>query len=88
MLALSDAIGFTWLIAQLPGGSANLAKLTLTIGFENLAIGIAGAAYIAWLSSIVSKQYSAVQYALLSSLTLLIGTLGRGALGKMIEEEG
>jgi len=88
MLAFSDAIGFTWLIEQLPGGSAKLAKLTITIGFENLAIGIAGAAYIAWLSSIVSKQYSAVQYALLSSLTLLIGTLGRGALGEMIEEQG
>ena len=69
-------------------GSASLAKLTITIFFENLAIGIAGAAYIAWLSSIVSKKFSAVQYALLSSLTLLVGTLGRGALGEMIENQG
>ena len=60
----------------------------VTIGGENLATGIAGAAYIAWLSSIVSKKFSAVQYALLSSLTLLIGTLGRGALGQMIEQQG
>ncbi len=60
----------------------------ITIGGENLAIGIAGAAYIAWLSSIVAKGYSAVQYALLASLTLLVGTLGRGALGQMIEERG
>ncbi|MFZ9395214.1 MAG: AmpG family muropeptide MFS transporter [Erythrobacter sp.] len=89
MAALSDAVGFTWAIEQIPEiGSAKLAKLTLTIGFENLAIGIAGAAYIAWLSSIVSKQFSAVQYALLSSLTLLIGTLGRGALGEMIDQQG
>ena len=29
-----------------------------------------------------------MQYALLSSLTFLIGTLGRGALGKMIETQG
>jgi PAT family beta-lactamase induction signal transducer AmpG len=29
-----------------------------------------------------------VQYALLSSLTLLVGTLGRGALGEMIENQG
>ncbi len=29
-----------------------------------------------------------MQYALLSSLTLLVGTLGRGALGQMIEEQG
>lgn len=89
MAALSDATGFTWLIEQIPEiGSAKLAKLTITIGFENLAIGIAGAAYIAWLSSIVSKQFSAVQFALLSSLTMLVGTLGRGALGEMIENQG
>ena len=89
MQAFSDAIGFTYLIMQIPEiGDAELAKLTITIGFENLAIGIAGAAYIAWLSSIVSKQFSAVQYALLSSLTLLVGTLGRGALGEMIENQG
>jgi PAT family beta-lactamase induction signal transducer AmpG len=43
---------------------------------------------VAWLSSIVAKGYSAVQYALLSSLTMLVGTLGRGALGQMIEEQG
>ena len=89
MQFVSDEIGFTWVISQIPGiGSASLAKLTFTIMFENLAIGIAGAAYIAWLSSIVSKRFSAVQYALLSSLTLLVGTLGRGALGEMIERQG
>ena len=60
----------------------------MTIGAENLSIGIAGAAYVAWLSSIVAKGYSAVQYALLASLTLLVGTLGRGALGEMIEDRG
>lgn len=89
MQAFSNTVGFTYLIEQVPGiGDAALARLTITIAFENLAIGIAGAAYVAWLSSIVSKKFSAVQYALLSSLTLLVGTLGRGALGEMIEEQG
>lgn len=88
MQAMSDFIGFTALVESFPGGSAKLARLMITIGFENLAIGIAGAAYVAWLSSIVSKKFSAVQYALLSSLTLLVGTLGRGALGEMIAERG
>ena len=88
MQAVSDAVGFTWAVLQFPGGSERLARLMITIGGENLAIGIAGAAYIAWLSSIVAKGYSAVQYALLASLTLLVGTLGRGALGQMIEEHG
>ena len=84
-----NQLGCTWLISTFaPFGSDALPRLTFTIMFENLAIGIAGAAYIAWLSSIVSKKYAAVQYALLSSLTLLVGTLGRGALGEMIEEQG
>lgn len=89
MQMASDAIGFSWFISIIaPFGSEGLPRLTFTIFFENLAIGIAGAAYIAWLSSIVSKKYAAVQYALLSSLTLLIGTLGRGALGDIIEQRG
>ena len=89
MQAGSDLIGFTRLIEFMaPFGSEGLARLTFTIMWENLAIGIAGAAYIAWLSSIVNKKYAAVQYALLASLTLLVGTLGRGALGEMIEDRG
>lgn len=89
MQAASDAIGFSAMIGFIaPFGSEGLARLTFTIMFENLAIGIAGAAYVAWLSSIVNKKFAAVQYALLSSLTLLVGTLGRGALGEMIEDRG
>ena len=99
MQAASDAIGFTWLVNSVASGlaplffvaappSEGLARLAFTIFWENLAIGIAGAAYIAWLSSIVAKRYAAVQFALLASLTLLIGTLGRGALGQMIEDRG
>jgi PAT family beta-lactamase induction signal transducer AmpG len=99
MQAGSDAIGFTWLVTTMTNAMAplffvaappseGLARLAFTIFWENFAIGIAGAAYIAWLSSIVAKKYAAVQFALLASLTLLIGTLGRGALGQMIEERG
>ena len=87
MAAVSDATGFTWLVSHL-GGDQRLAKLMLTIAGENIAVGIAGAAFVAYLSSVVARGYSAVQYALLSSLTLLVGTLGRGALGQMIEEYG
>ena len=87
MQAVSDAIGFTWLCG-LFGADDRMSKLMLTIGMENIAVGIAGAAFVAYLSSIVSKQYSAVQFALLSSLTMLVGTLGRPALGQLIEEQG
>lgn len=87
MQAASDLIGFTWL-AGLFGADDRMARLMLTIGMENIAVGIAGAAFVAYLSSVVAKGYSAVQYALLSSLTMLVGTLGRPALGQMIEEQG
>lgn len=87
MQLASDLTGFTWL-AGLFGADARLSKLMLTIGMENIAVGIAGAAFVAYISSIVAKGYSAVQYALLSSLTMLVGTLGRPALGQMIEERG
>jgi PAT family beta-lactamase induction signal transducer AmpG len=87
MQAASDLIGFTWLAGQF-GADDRMSRLMLTIGAENIAVGIAGAAFVAYLSSVVAKGYSAVQYALLSSLTMLVGTLGRPALGQMIEERG
>lgn len=87
MSAVSRYTGFSWLVEHL-GGDERLARLMVAIGGENIAGGIAGAALVAYLSSITSKGYSAVQYALLSSLTFLVGTLGRGALGKMIETDG
>jgi MFS transporter, PAT family, beta-lactamase induction signal transducer AmpG len=70
------------------GPDLRMVRLLIAISGENIAGGLAGAAYVAYLSSIASKQYSAVQYALLSSLTLLVGSLGRGALGEMIETDG
>jgi PAT family beta-lactamase induction signal transducer AmpG len=87
MQVVSDMIGFTALIAQF-GAEERMGRLMLAIGAENIAVGIAGAAFVAYLSSVVAKGYSAVQYALLSSLTMLVGTLGRPALGQMIEERG
>ena len=79
--------GVYWLF-EFFGSDARLSRLMLAIAGENLANGIAGAAYVAYLSSITSKEHSAVQYALLSSLTFLIGSLGRGALGGYIESDG
>lgn len=70
------------------GVDPRMVRLMIAISGENIAGGLAGAAYVAYLSSIASKSYSAVQYALLSSLTLLVGSLGRGALGEMIDTQG
>ncbi len=65
-----------------------LARLISAIFAENVAVGVASAASVAFLSSIVSKKYAATQYALLASLTFLIGVLGRPAIGQIIEDDG
>ena len=70
------------------GMDIRMARLTSVIALENIAVGLASAASIAYLSSIVSKQYAVVQYALLASLVFLLGTLGRPAIGAIIEEDG
>ena len=43
---------------------------------------------MAYVSSIVSKKYGAIQYALLGSLLSLVGTLGRGAVGEAFDTYG
>jgi len=67
---------------------AVLAAATNLLFAENIAVGLASAASIAYLSSIVNKDYAAVQYALLVSLVMLLGVLGRPTIGAIIEEEG
>jgi PAT family beta-lactamase induction signal transducer AmpG len=46
----------------------DLGVLTLTIGGENLTGGMASAAFVAYLSDLCSRDFTATQYALLSSL--------------------
>jgi len=65
-----------------------LSRLMAVIAAENLAVGFASAAIVVYLSSIVNPKFAAVQYALLASLTMLIGSFGRGALGELIEVRG
>lgn len=70
------------------GSNIRFARLTLAIAAENIAVGVASAASIAYLSSVVNKEFAAVQYALLASLTFLFGILGRPLIGDIIEEKG
>src|SRR5690606_26993090 len=85
--AFGNGSGFYWL-TSLFGADARLSRLLLAITGENLAGGLAGAAFVAYLSSITAKSHAAVQYALLSSLTVLVGSLGRAALGEKIDAGG
>lgn len=85
--AFAHALGLDVLGGAL-GADARMLRLLLTIVYENIATGIAGTAFVAYVSSIVSRQYTAIQYALLSSLTFLVGTLGRGLAGEAFDTYG
>ncbi|WP_309661138.1 AmpG family muropeptide MFS transporter [Sphingomonas sp.] len=75
-------------LATALGSDERMTRLLLAISYENISTGIAGAAFVAYLSGIVSKNFTAVQYALLSSLTFLIGSLGRGIAGEAFDTYG
>jgi PAT family beta-lactamase induction signal transducer AmpG len=75
-------------LAGLFGSDERMVRLLLAISMENVSTGIAGAAFVAYISGIVSRRFTAVQYALLSSLTFLIGSLGRGIAGEAFDKYG
>ena len=70
------------------GSDLRMVRLLIAVSGENIAGGLAGAAFVAYLSSITSREFSAVQYALLSSLTFLVGSIGRAAIGESIDQIG
>src|SRR5205085_10680489 len=70
------------------GSDERIVRLLVAICYENITTGLALTAFVAYVSSVVSKQYAAVQYALLSSLLSLVGTLGRGVTGEAFDKFG
>ena len=58
---------FAWLAMQV---GAVTWKLLVTILADNLALGIVGTAFIAYMSSIASREYAATQYALMLNHSL------------------
>jgi len=62
--------------------------LGLVISMDNLAAGASNVAFIAFLSNQVSLQYSATQYALLSSIMTLLGKFISGFSGLIVEGAG
>ena len=85
--AVAGTIGVTQLFG-LFGFDERMVRLLLAISYENISTGIAQASFVAYISGIVSKRFTAVQYALLSSLTFLIGSLGRGIAGEAFDIYG
>ena len=69
-------------------GDPALSRLIVAIAAENVAGGFASVAFVAYLTAMVNPKFAAVQYALLGSLVMLIGSLGRAELGTFIEANG
>jgi MFS transporter, PAT family, beta-lactamase induction signal transducer AmpG len=62
--------------------------LIWVISADNLSGGIASAALIAYLSSLTNVNYSATQYALFSSMMLLLPKFIAGYSGKYVDAFG
>jgi MFS transporter, PAT family, beta-lactamase induction signal transducer AmpG len=76
------------LFAYLATQGADIWLLAMTISADNLSAGIAGTAFIAYLSSLTNRNYTATQYALFSSLFTLFGKFVAGFSGVIVDAEG
>jgi PAT family beta-lactamase induction signal transducer AmpG len=76
------------LFAWLSGHGHDVQALIFVVSADNLASGIASAAFIAYLSSLTNIQYSATQYALLSSMMLLLPKFIAGFSGDFVNAHG
>jgi PAT family beta-lactamase induction signal transducer AmpG len=83
MSALSNVL-FAWL----SGHGHDVQALIMVVSADNLASGVASAAFIAYLSSLTNIQYSATQYALLSSMMLLLPKFIAGFSGDFVNAHG
>lgn len=70
------------------GMEKNLTLLSLMISADNLSAGLATAAFIGFLSLLVNKQFTAVQYAVFSSMMSLFPKILGGYSGAMVEALG
>jgi MFS transporter, PAT family, beta-lactamase induction signal transducer AmpG len=84
MLSAVSNLLFAWL----GGRGHDVTALVWVISADNLSGGIASAAFIAYLSSLTNVNYSATQYALFSSMMLLLPKFIAGYSGKYVDAFG
>ena len=64
---------------------SNLTQLSIIVGMDSLAAGFVGTVNITFLTSLVSKKFTATQYALLTSFMMLPGKLFSGLSGLLAD---
>ena len=88
MLGAVLSAGSNLLFAWLAGHGHDVTALIAVVSADNLASGIASAAFIAYLSSLTNVSYSATQYALFSSMMLLLPKFVAGFSGDYVDAFG
>lgn len=81
--ALTNVL-FSWLATQ----GHHVPFLIMTVSADNLAAGIASVAFLAYLSGLTNIAYTATQYALFSSVMLLLPKFLAGFSGFVVEAVG
>ncbi|BBL34409.1 protein AmpG [Nitrosomonas stercoris] len=84
VLSAATNLLFVWLA----GRGHDVSGLVFTISADNLAAGIASSAFIAYLSGLTHAAYSATQYALFSSIMLLLPKFIAGFSGEFVDAYG
>jgi len=84
ILVVLTNLVFAWLATRGP----ETYLLAIVIAADNLSGGIAGSTFIAYLSSLTNRAYTATQYALFSSLMLLPAKFIGGFSGKIVDNFG
>jgi PAT family beta-lactamase induction signal transducer AmpG len=88
MLGAILSAGSNLLFAWLGSRGHDVTSLIFVISADNLSSGIASAAFIAYLSSLTNINYSATQYALFSSMMLLLPKTLAGYSGAYVDAFG
>jgi PAT family beta-lactamase induction signal transducer AmpG len=88
MLGAVLSAGTNLLFAALSTRGHDVTALIFVISADNLASGIASAAFIAYLSSLTNINYSATQYAIFSSMMLLLPKFLAGYSGVYVDAFG
>ena len=86
--SVPDIAQDVWRFSVLGQPFAIARALTAVIAADNLSGGIASAAFIAYLSGLTSVRYSATQYALFSSIMLLLPKFIAGFSGTFVNHYG
>ena len=84
LIAAASNLLFAWLAISDP----NIKTLIIVITADNISSGFAGAAFVVYLSALTSIKFTATQYALFSSLMLLLPKVLAGYSGAIVDQLG